>query len=189
MWELCRQPSAAFSLSIKVLRGQHERAGFVLWDVQDAVKAERLVVSRRVVNEVEDNETLLPGGLTRAAADLLKVDYLREGRTGHQEHLDVRAVPALVQQVACAEHAELALGKRVEASFPIRRAHPARNASRGNAFRSESLSQILAVSHVDTEGDCFAARNVIPVGLDDQLVARRNEHASPRCLGGCTEPG
>ena len=67
------------------LGGKHKRAGFILWAVQDAVKAKRLVVSGSVVNKVKDNETLFPRSIAGAPADLLKVNDFRERGAGHQK--------------------------------------------------------------------------------------------------------
>ena len=88
-----RSPSAAVKSGCAA---QDQGAGPVAAQAQDAVEAEGLVVAGRVVHEVEDDEALLAGRLAGAPAELLEVDDLRERRAGHEQHLDVGAVPALV---------------------------------------------------------------------------------------------
>src|SRR5262249_34277671 len=125
-----------------------------------------MVVASGVVDEVEDDEAFFAGSPPGSPAQLLEIDHLRKGRAGHEEHFDIWTIPALIEQVAGAEHAYLAASERIETGFPFGLAHPAGHSSGGDALRAESFGQILTVTHVHTECDGLAARNMALLGLD-----------------------
>ena len=108
----------AFSLVIKSLLGgflpfgaQHQGAGLVLLQPEQPVHGVGHIVLAGVVHEIKHHQALLTGGQPHAAAQLLGIEHLGHGRSSHKQHLGGRAVPALVEQIAGAQHLDLALFK------------------------------------------------------------------------------
>lgn len=62
---------------------------------------------------------LSQGDSTSSTAQLLGVEDAGHGGRGHKQHLDLRAVPALVQEIAGAEHLDLLADKSVLKRLPL----------------------------------------------------------------------
>ena len=153
------------------LRAQHHAARMIVRDVEEAVQGIGTVEEVGVVHEVKDHEEVLPLAGAHAAAELLHVDGLGHGGAGHEEHLGVRAVPALVQEIAGAEDRDLAGFVLLQDLLPLGRVRFARDAAGIDAGLAEEGGELVGMAHGGAEDDGRLIADILAPGVDDQAVA------------------
>ena len=75
----------------------------IVFQAKQAVHGIGRVVLVCVVHKVEHHEIFLAFAEPHSPAQLLQIEHLRHGRSRHEQHFRLGAIPALVQKVAGAQ--------------------------------------------------------------------------------------
>ena len=156
------------------LGAQHQGAGLVLLQPEQPVHGVGHVVLAGIVHEVEHHQAFLAGGQPHAAARLLGIEYFGHGGPGHEQHFSGWAVPALVEQVAGAQHLGLALLKPGQHLPAVAGLDLAGHGLGGHTGVVEPPGDLLGVLDGGTEDDRPLVFHILEPGVHDQLVALRH---------------
>ena len=114
------------------------------------------------------------GDSTSSTAQLLDVEDAGHGGPGHEQHLNLRTVPALVQEIAGAEHLDLPADEPILKLLPLRPLHAARHRGSGDARLSEQLRDLLRVPHGGAEDHRPFILDVPEPGVHNEAVPLRD---------------
>ena len=88
--------------------GSHgQLTGPILLQFKQSMQRLRHIVLAGVVHKVKDHKAFLSLKEPHTAAQLLGIEHLGHGRTSHEQHLGLRTVPTLIEQITGTEHLNL----------------------------------------------------------------------------------
>ena len=156
-------------------RRGHQSAGVIVLQPEKPVQRIGHVVLAGVVHEVEHHQAVLAVRQAHAAPQLLGVKHLRHRGPRHEQHLGLRTVPALVQQVACAQHQQLLLRESLGGLVALGQLHAARHRQRRHTPIIQQRRNLLGVLDGRAEDDRPLVAHELQPGIHNQLVALRHE--------------
>ena len=132
------------------------------------------IVLAGIVHEVEDHQALLAIIQPHATTQLLGIQHLGHGGPGHEQYLDLRAVPALVQQIAGTQYLDLPVHELFLEFHPLRLLHAAGNRSGLDALIPEHFRNLLGVLDGSAEHHRPLVPDILQPGFHDQFIPLRN---------------
>ena len=141
--------------------------GLVLLQLEQPVEGLGRVVLAGIVHEVEDHQALLALVQPHPPAQLLGVEHLGHGRPGHEQHLDFWAVPALVKQVAGAQHLDIPVDELILELFSLRLFRSAGHGGCPDTCLPEQLRNLLGVFYRSAEHHSAFILDVLEPSVHD----------------------
>ena len=132
------------------------------------------IVLAGVVHKVKHHQALLAGGQPHASAQLLGIGHLRHGGAGHEQNFRGWTVPALVEQVAGAQHLGHALFKPGQHLPAVTAFDLSGHGLGGHTSVMEPPSDLLGVLDGGAEDDRPLVLHILEPGVHDELVSLRH---------------